>query len=529
MNRSFPLHGRRLLAALGLAAVLSGCTTIVGDPLKAPATADQSPVVISITSNTGQIRGFDQVQLGRIATPDAAGGTFLLQRLAPGMARDTALFAGNLPAGEYEFEQFIDNHTRKSLWIRDKQRAQLGRLTVQAGTPVDLGRLIITPLNEKVLFGRSRKVADNRDLLRRFSPDHLRLFSGATAQGWTGAPPAEDKVEDYALAHPVGADCMTELDDGRVVAASRMGTVLQRTKAGRWSALRSPGIESLLCVTPVQLPNADLLAVGEFGALLRHAPGTDKLVQIDTGDLPPGNLVRIAGNAQAGWYVAHQDKDTVTVFHSARLETGNWTPVARESVAWSAWSGGTAFWMWPTANGFAYTASGGPLRFFDYATRQWTERDLPGKRRLTELRVGSGSQLSVLTSPGGGIGGIFGSTEVSNDEGRTWTTIEGPYKVKISPVVQLPDGGMLMYGGALGQAELQASKDGGKTWTRQADYLHGNVMQVMKSGQLFDADQGQFGFFTLRTSSDGGRTWTAEYSTFDQAFYQSQQAAKAAK
>ncbi len=522
MSIPFP---RPLLAVLALAALLSGCTTIVGDPLTTPAAANQSPVVVSITSNTGQIRGFDQIQLGRIATPDAPGGTFLLTRLAPGMARDTSLFAGNLPAGDYEFEQFIDNHTRKSLWIRDRQRARLGRLTVQAGVPVDLGRLIITPLNEKVLFGRSQRVADNRDLLRRFSPDHLRLFGSAARDGWNSPRPDDDRVEEYALAHPVGADCISELDDGRVAAASRMGTVLLRSKSGRWSALRSPGIESLLCVTPVQLPDADLLAVGEFGALLRHAPGTGQLVQLDTGDLPPGNLVRIAGNARAGWYVAHQDKDTVTIFHSARLERGTWTPVARESVAWSAWSGANAFWMWPTANGFAYATSGGPLRFFDYGTRQWTERDLPGRRRLTELRVGSGAQLSVLTSPGGGFGGVFGSNEVSNDEGRTWTTIDGPHKVKIAPLVQLPDGTMLLYGGALGKAELQASTDGGKTWHRHADYVHGHLMHVMKSGQLFDADQGQFGFFGLRMSADGGRTWEPEYTTFDRAFHQAQQAA----
>jgi hypothetical protein len=64
--------------------------------------------------------------------------------------------------------------------------------------------------------------------------------------------------------------------DGSVAVASRLGTVLMRSQQGRWRALRAPGLESVLCVLPVDLPDAELVAVGEFGTLLRKARGSDQ-------------------------------------------------------------------------------------------------------------------------------------------------------------------------------------------------------------------------------------------------------------
>lgn len=538
MNQFFAAATRRLLAAIAIASGISGCatTSMVGDPLKSPPVAGESPVVVSITSNTGQIRGFDTIYLTAYAPSTVPGApskpsmnTHIMSRVAPGMARDTALFVGKLPAGEYEIRELADLRSHKSLRVSGQSNGRLGMLTVSGDAPVDLGRLIITPLNEKVLYGRSERVTSNQELLTRFSPEYARLFAGQVKDGWNAPRSEDDEVERYALSRPVGADCVTELDDGRVAAASRLNTVLMREKDGRWHAARGPGIESLLCVLPVRLPDADLLAVGEFGALLKHAPGATTLTPVNTGNLPPGNLVRIAGNAVAGWYVAHQSGDDITLFHSVRLEQGDWKPVKHESVKASLWSGATQFFMWTTQNGFAYSLTGGPLQFFDFTTGQWTERALPENRRLTDMRIGANNLLSVLTGVSGGFGGVFGKVHVSNDEARTWTEIEGPYKVKIAPVVQLADGTMLLYGGALTKAELQASRDGGKTWAHHADYEHGRLMVPLKSGTVIDMDLGQFGVFDIGVSVDGARTWQTGYSTFDRKFYEMRQRANAAK
>ncbi|WP_175016788.1 sialidase family protein [Massilia sp. YMA4] len=523
------LRGAARLLALSATAALTGCTTMATDPAKTGPVAGQVPVILSITSNTGQVRGTDLIHLDRFDTPGAATAaagsqSYTLRRVAAGIGRDTAAFVGNLPPGEYELTQFLDLGTHKSLRLGDSQRAALGRFTVAGSTAVDLGRVIITPLNEKVLVGQSTSLPSNRALLPRLPADYARLFAGTAGQAWSVAPEAALPVERYALNRPVGADCVTELADGRVVAASRLGALLVRATDGRWSALRGPSLESLLCVSPVALPDADLLAVGEYGTLLRHAPNGDKLIPVDTGNLPPGDLVRIEGSAGAGWYVAHRDGSALTIFRSDRLEAGDWQVVARESLAFSFWHGGVGFWMWPTKDGFGYSTSAGPLRFLDFATRQWRERALPDNRRLIDIRHSPTGLLSVLTSPGGGMGGIFAKVHTSLDGGEHWTAIESPFKVVISPVTQLANGTMLMYGGAMTQAELQSSTDNGKTWSRLADYQHGQVFHALKSGLLVDADLGQFGIFDLRSSGDGGRHWKIEYTTFDRAFYEQQKA-----
>ncbi|QGZ38345.1 hypothetical protein IP92_01344 [Pseudoduganella flava] len=512
----------RLIAAFALTAMLAGCVTktIATDPTKGPVAPGQSPVVVSITSNTGQIRGFDTIRLTRFSEPGnpIAALTidkFELRRVAPGMARDTALFVGSLPAGNYMFSELVDVRSNQKLNVTGHRASSLGKITVTADAPVDLGRLIVTPLNSKVLYGRSALVQSNADLLKRFSPDYARLFAVPVRGGWSGARPADDHVEEYALARPVGADCMTEMDDGRVVAASRLGAVLVRDKHAQWSTLRGPGIESLLCVLPVTLPDADLLAVGEFGALLKHVPGTTALTPVDTGNLPPGNLLRIAGNAGAGWYVAHQDRDQITFFHATRLEGGDWKPIGRESVKAAFWGGERQMFIWTTRTGFAYSLYKGPMQRYDFASGTWSKHPLPDGRRLVDLQVSPNGLLSVETIKG--RMNMFGNAYVSNDDGRTWTEAGSNLKVIRSPVLQLPDGTMLMYASVdtFGKVELQASRDGGKTWTPRPPHEYARMMAALKSGTVLLYDQGDSGVLTIRSSQDGGATWTQEYTTFD--------------
>lgn len=517
----------RLAIALAATALVAGCstTTIVDDPLKIAPSSQLKPVVLSITANTSEIRGFDHITVTRISELQAKGEpdvtqNFVLRQVMPGMARDTALFIGSLPPGEYFFASFSDSKTNKILRIPADSKL-LDHFVVGSAKPVDLGRLVVTPLNTSVVYGRSKKVTSNAQLMQRFSPAHAALFAGDVENGWKTPEggSAGDAVEAYAMGKPVGADCITELADGTVVAASRLGTVMRRSTSGRWGAFHSNGLESVLCVIPSDLPDSELIAVGEFNTLLRKPRTENKLVPVDTGDLPPGNLLRIFGSAEAGWVVAQQRGMEITLYHSKQLDAGKWTALRKESIAPNFWSGGSAFWMWKTATGFGYVTSAGPFRYYDAGSATWTESAVPNNARIINISDNPNGEFGLLTSPGGGFGGIFATAWFSKDQAKTWKTVELPFKIKAYPVQFTNDGAMLALGGVMSAHELQISRDDGRTWTHHAPYDLERRFVVLKNGDMIDVNGGAYGLFSVRGSKDGGKTWNYEYSNFDKKAY----------
>jgi hypothetical protein len=508
------------IVSLAAFSVLVGCgTVVVGDPLL-PANAKLSPVVVSITSNTGEIRGFDQITLTKILPPRKDGlreeETFILNQVVPGMARDTSLFIGSLPPGDYSFTSMVATPVKKRLALNEKM---LGKFTVHPGKSVDLGRLLLTPVNTKVIVGRVNRLSSNVALLERFSAPHAPLFSGAVDAGWNAPDADADVREEYARRRPVGAECATELPNGGVVTASRLGSVLMRSPEGRWRVVRGPGIESLLCVTPVAMPGAELLAVGEFGTLLRKPPGVDQLIPVDTGNLPPGNLINIAGTPEYGWIVAHQTVAGVTLFHSPTLEAGTWTVLRKEERVINPMFNSHAFWMWNTKGGMAYATYTGPIHFLDFATNKWTERTTPNNAKIIALNSSPAGDMGLLTASPSGLAGLFASVYRSKNQATSWEEIKAPFKVKMWPPLHLADGSMLMAGGMFGGAEIQISKDEGKSWVHLSKYEHGRILLPLKSGDILDFDLGQYGIFNIRHTSDGGKTWQSEYSNFDRRAY----------
>jgi hypothetical protein len=282
----------RALLALLLAAMLSACVTVTNapDPTKTAPTADQGVAVISVTGNTAQVSQFDQITVRKLPGPNAPTSNVreqhILRNVSPGLSRDTALFIGSLPEGEYVLERFVDVDTHRALNLGDGPRRLVGNFRVKGGTLVDLGRLFVTPVNTKVIVGRSARVASNRDLVKRFAREHEQFYAREVVAGWIDARSADDLVEDYALDRPVGADAVTELPNGEIAAASRLGTVLIRSTRGRWRAARSEGLESLLWLKAVKAPDTVLVAIGEFNSLLRLDRASGKLVALETGNLP---------------------------------------------------------------------------------------------------------------------------------------------------------------------------------------------------------------------------------------------------
>lgn len=182
-----PSQLARSVSVAVLLAVLAGCASVsvATDPLTLPAGANQSPVVVSITANTGEVQGFTTMTVHLVPPKGRENDTpqyFVLERRAPEMARDTALFVGALPPGDYEFSALSDTRTNKILRLNNGSKL-LGTFPVEAGKPADLGRLIVTPVNSRIVFGRSARIASNTLLLERASPQHAALFARTPASG----------------------------------------------------------------------------------------------------------------------------------------------------------------------------------------------------------------------------------------------------------------------------------------------------------------------------------------------------------
>src|SRR6185436_7783270 len=492
-----------------------------------PMQGTEGTVVLSVTGNTGRVAQFDAISIKQYVKPEPGvapiKGEYILRQLSPGLARDTAFFVGVVPAGEYVLAKFSHDKTQRYINLNDKSIERIGHFRVTAGAVSDLGRIIVTPLNDKVVVGRSQRVRSNADLVKRFAPESAGIYSSEVSQGWVGPRDPTDVVEEYALQRPVGADAMTELPNGWVIAASRLGTVLVRAPAGMWRAIQGDSLESLLWVKQYETENSLLLAVGEFDTMLRlNRQG--QMVRVDSGNLPPGNLLFVDGNDAAGWFVAIQHGKEITVFRSAILEGGDWRQLRKESVEMSFWSGANQFWTWSTKNGFAYAVSEGRICFYDFQTQQWAERKAPKDARIIRIAPQPGDTLGILTSPGGGVGGIFASNYLSRDAGATWEEMKSPFRVKVAPPYLTPNGALLMQGGAFGSPEIQESRDLGKTWRRISDKISlEEQIVVLPTKGLFAVSSGSLsGIATIKHSEDWGQSWRTEYSNFDEAAYDAQ-------
>jgi len=522
---------KRLAGAVLVCIVLSGCVTVTRAPL--PTTQAPSPnegiVVVSVTTNSGQVNQFDSIHLVRVQDAGKSDtgvvAQYILEQVSKGLARDTALFVGVLPAGEYEFQKFSDDDTRKFLALKEKSREALGAIRVRAGTLSDLGRIVVTQVNVNVMVGRSANARSNKELLGRVAPTMTKYYEGPTDAGWVRALGSNDLAEKYALHYPVGAQALVELPSGETAAATRMGTVLLRSTQGRWQRISSGKPESILWIAPYESDGSRLLAAGEFNTLLR-LDRSGKLHPVETGNLPFGNMIFFDGNASAGWYAALQRGTDISLYHSPTMPPTNWKLLRSETVGKDFWNGQSQFWAWRTTGGFAYAVSDGRIEHYDYATQKWSETRAPNGHRFIRVEPSAEDTIGILTSPGGGVGGVFASTYYSRDFGKTWIETKSPFTVKASAPKRTPQGALLETGGVFSEISMQGSKDGGKTWGPVVTGKRGlltDQLWVLPSGRMFLVGS-TFGIENIEVSADGGANWKLEYSTFERSIYEKQKA-----
>lgn len=515
----------RSLASWGvfaLAVALAGCA-----PMHAPSPATQAPtategvVVVSLTSNTLQAPKFTMIEVRAVkpgTSVDRDGTRYNLVVSNAQLGNATTLFAGTLPEGEYRFDRLtaLGNY----LLLSEGQRERVGTFRVVAGETADLGRLLVAPVNNLAAVGRSELVTSNAELVKRFAPDITRFYSARVNTGWTAARNAGDVVERYARSRPLGATSLVELPGGEVAAAARVGTVAIRNASGNWRVAGSNGLEALLAVAPYDTPRWRLVAAGELNTVLRM-DREGRLHPVDVGNLPVGTIAFIDGNDRVGWFILHRAYEATTLYHTESLDTPAWKDLAREREGASALHGAERTWAWRTTGGFAYAHSNGRIRFYDYATKQWTDRAAPKGHRLVAVQPSAEDVVGIVTSPGGGFGGVFSSTYYTRDRGQTWLEVNSPNKVKVAPPRITSTGTMLEAGGVFQGAGLQGSRDGGKTWIQIVEKaMLGDALWVMPTQGLFLVTEGAQGVLKIENSRDDGVTWRVEASTFDREAYE---------
>lgn len=497
----------------------------------------EGQVLVSITQNSPGLFLFDRVSVTRMTEGSTGTGTSIdLPRQLGGVSVDTQVYQRALPAGEYEISALRHPGVGLALSLSEGARKLLGRFSVADGQSVDLGRLVVTTVNIQYLVGRSQRETSNQALVQQHLPQVWASFLSVSkgqppVRGWLTDPSPDDRIEAYALAHPTGLRRPTEAADGRVLAASTLGSVLVRGRSGTWTTLRSPRMETLLHALPVnsaEMPDTAMVAVGELGLMLRQAAGGTSLQVVDPGNLPLGNLLLVAGGPKTGWYVVVQQGLKQRLMRSAQLEGGDWRAVREVETQPLPLTDPTQAWWWPTAQGVAVATTKGPIAHLDFATQTWTEHRTPQGLALLALASGPAGQLSAVTPAKGNAGGDLLMAFRSADGGATWDRVptlplatpatgKPPYNLadaaeRVLPI-PLADGTLLVGQREIPRPELMASTDGGTTWQSRKLLRSDSRLHAMPSGLLLSL--GTARWLDVDVSRDGGATWKAELSTFD--------------
>jgi len=498
MNSPPPLARKRALHLLALA-VNSACMT-VSLPSQEALDRGEGIVVITVTGNTGRVDQMSSLQLQQVGA-EAGTSEFRsgLRHVASGLARDTALFLGTLSPGDYQVVRLGSGGT--FIELSPEGRELLGTFRVEPGKVHDLGRLVLTGRNERVLLGRSALLTSNAELVQRFAPEHAKFLAGPVERGWVQPRSPDDKVEELALANPVGADGLVALGDGEVAAASRLGTVLLRSRDGRWRAVRTGGLESLLGVSPAGEGPDRLVAVGEFNTLYA-LERSGKMRRLQPGNLPPGNLFFVDGNARDGWIVAHRTRRTVTLLASDRLDGGDWKPLRTVKSTVSE----AKLWIWRSEDGFGYAEESGLVSWYQRAARVFVDRRAPYERTISDA-VGCGARGACIRA-----GDFLPSLHVTTDGGARWREASPPEKVQAPRL--LPDGRVLI---PFAYARKLLVSSNGEDWeTVSEKHLPGDRLVVVPGVGLFAVNDGRLnsGVASIRFSPDEGKSWTVELTNY---------------
>lgn len=498
-------------------ALLAACTTThhAPDPVRTAPTenAARGTVVVSLTANTPELRAFDSITLTRL---DASGKRnrvieerAVLRNVLPGGTGSTTLFVGAVEAGDYELRQLASSGLFLPL-----PSAVLSAFSVRANEVTDLGRLVLTSVNEQGMVGRSLTFTSNESLVRSASPDHLRLYQRAPSLGWNAPRKPGDNAEAYARNHPLAAGGFRRLSNGEWVGGAGMGTLLVRSEDGRWRSAVTTEMERITAVVPYEREGTLAIAGSDGGALIRLRRN-GALETLDRGDLPPGAVVfldYVAGNRH--WIVGLRERAQAVFYVSPTIKHGQWTPIGATDTPPRFGVGEPArLWAWAYPGGFGFVSSVDPtLSCFDYASGQWTTGTGPMKRAPKSLLAAEDGTVGVISEALPGQTGPFQTAHWTRDCGRSWTEVATPPGASASAPLLTSDGTVLRAGSDTAGPALFVSRDGGRSWTRRA--LPAPVLKerLWAYGSIWLLAGERLGVEELYSSRDQGQRWSAELS-----------------
>lgn len=504
-------------AVVAVPVLLASCTTTrhAPDPVRAPDAAQETgTVIVSLTANTLETRPFDSITLTRL---DASGqrnrvieSRELLRNVLARHAAATTLFVGAVTPGDYQLRQLSSAGLSLAL-----PETVLGSFTVREREVTDLGRLVLTSVNEQAMVGRSQTVQDNRAFVARHSPEHLALYRQTPASTWNSARQAGDNAEAYARHHPLGAGAFRRLSNGERVGGARMGILLVRGVNGQWrTAVTHDEMETFTAVAPDEHAGTLAIAGTDLGTLVRLR-NNGALETVDRGDLPRGTLVFLDRSPDRRlWVAGLREAGQLSFYASPLIDRGTWTPFAALAAPGAAFRREAArFWTWTFPGGFGFAASSDPtLSCFDYASGQWRTGAAPLKRNPYSMLVSDRGVIGLLTRALAGQTGDYETGHVSADCGQNWRDIGAPPEATVSAPLPLEDGAILRAGSDAAGAAVFVSRDLGRTWQRSAldapvlrERLWSFGSDVMAATQRRDVEE-------LRSSRDGGMRWTTELS-----------------
>ncbi len=508
--------------------ILTGCAT-TNRPLSSRTIAeysvdqkDEGLVVLSTVIHTGEAGQISSIVLEKQPSDgevtDKKGKaklptSYLLYNKISQKSNDLSLFFNPLPAGNYKIIRF--NTGNKYI---DLKNSLLGEISVVPGKTIDLGMIVITAANFELFIGRSEKFTDSSQLVDRFFPEET-IISKPRLSGWSNAKSEKDIAEIFALNHVQGIQSIAELATGEIVAGTRLGTLLKRNQQNKWRILlRLDFYDAFTYVA--SLPDSELGDfIGVTDYFKAYRINGNQYSELNLGDLPSGRIYLIDYNeVDARWYIAVVVDNKLELFSSTQLEKGQWELVKSADISFSSWSGAQYAWFTKANNGLVFAASRATeISCFDYQNNQWTNLSVPDKRSVIDLRVNPiTGALSILTSPGGGFGGVFAKSYVSNSCTENWTQIKTPYSVEVAAPIPMNDGSLVVVGGVFGDEGIYGSIDGGKKWSKLSDekVLTQNFFQSKNNG-IFMISKGSWGVEYIQQSDDEGKTWDTELSSIN--------------
>jgi len=440
---------------------------------------------------------------------------FEVRPVSDGLAQNLGLYIAVLPAGRYTLRRLDDRGTFRWIAFGGLAQRALGQFEVKPGAVADLGTILLTPVTTESYQLARLDYRVPEEEWRTAAPASLAIWAALPAGGgWRGAQ--WGTAQAAAIRAPVGIQQVRELADGTLLLPTALGRLRVRAPTGEWRELVGPRPTPFVWATPGVSPG-EYLALGESQSAIRFWPD-GRAEEIVFRGLPAGRLIHASHGSDGQWYLAQEQRLAVKLLRAPSLDATAWEEVGSVKLTESVWSGNRGAFITDTADGLLLVQSStGLLRHYSYATGQFTDRHLEGKRDILAVDVMPDGTISVLTIAAGGFAGVFSGAWISTDRGATWQEVNTGYKVKVTPLVLPGDGRLLQAGGVFGDSGIKVSTDGGKTWTQLTEELpvESRVIATRTLGLLAVRRIGVQD--VLLRSADGGRSWVYEWSSLERA------------